>query len=61
MGGSAGVDGISKVVLVIRSEVLVLRLSWLGLRFIADILGRMKDGDVGSDISEDVEVVIGRG
>jgi hypothetical protein len=45
----------SSVVRVTRSDVLVLRLSWLGFRFIAGIVGLMKDdaGDVGSDINEE--------
>lgn len=40
---------------LMRSEVPVLRLSWLGFRFIAGIVGLMKDdaGDEGSDIRGD--------
>jgi hypothetical protein len=32
-----------------RSDELVFKLNWLGLRFIAGILGLMKDGEAGSE------------
>lgn len=34
-----------------KSDEFVLRLSWLGLRFMAGILGLIKDGEEGSDTS----------
>lgn len=51
MGAIPGVPGTSSVFRMTRSDVLVLRLSWLGLRFIAGIVGLMKEGDAGSDTS----------
>jgi hypothetical protein len=48
----AGEGGTSRVVLWVRSEVLVLRLSWLGFLRIAGIVGLINDGDAGSDTSE---------
>jgi hypothetical protein len=36
-----------------RSDEFVLRLSWLGLRFIAGIIGLMNEGDDGSDNNDD--------
>lgn len=53
MGGSAGELGTSSVVREMRSDEFVLRLSWLGLRFIAGIMGLMKEGEEGSDSTED--------
>jgi hypothetical protein len=40
---------------LIRSDVLVLRLSWLGFRFIAGIVGLMKEhaGEDGSDRTDE--------
>lgn len=52
MGGIAGDGGTSRFVRVMRSEVLVLRLSWLGFRFMAGILGLINDGDEGSETSD---------
>lgn len=50
IGGIAGDGGTSRATgLVIRSDEFVFKLSWLGLRFIAGILGLMKTGDAGSD------------
>lgn len=49
MGATVGEFGTSRGVRVMRSEELVLRLSWLGLRFIGAILGLMNDGEAGSD------------
>jgi hypothetical protein len=43
----------SSVVRVMRSLEFVLRLSWLGFRFMGAIMGLMKDGDAGSDISDE--------
>ena len=37
----------------IRSVVFVLRLSWLGLRFMPGIVGLMKEGEEGSDSNEE--------
>lgn len=51
IGGTEGELGTSNVVRAIRSEVLVLRLSWLGLRFMVGIFGLMKEGEDGSDTS----------
>ena len=51
MGATVGELGTSCVVRIMRSEVLVLRLSWLGFRFMAGIFGLMKTGDEGSDAS----------
>lgn len=45
----AGEEGTSSVVRVIRSEVLVFKLSWLGFRFIAGIIGLINDGEDGSE------------
>jgi hypothetical protein len=56
--GTAGELGTSSVVRIIRSDELVLRLSWLGFRFMAGILGLMKDGDEGSDTSDELFVVV---
>lgn len=42
---------------MIRSEELVFRLSWLGFRFIAGIVGLMKEGEAGSDVSDDDDEV----
>jgi hypothetical protein len=53
MGGNAGDWGTSNVVRVIRSEVLVLRLSWLGFLRIEGTTGLMKAGDAGSLTSAD--------
>jgi hypothetical protein len=53
IGGRPGESGISRVVFVMRSLELVLRLSWLGFRFMAGIVGRMNDGDEGSDTRDD--------
>lgn len=44
-----------------KFEVSVCKLSILGLRFIAGILGLMKDGEEGSDIIELVDVVAATG
>lgn len=52
IGGSPGDCGTSRVVFIIRSEELVLRLSWLGFLFMAGIIGLMNDGDEGSDTNE---------
>jgi hypothetical protein len=53
MGGKEGDWGTSSVVdALIRSEVLVFRLSWLGLRFMAGMAGLMNTGDEGSDTSD---------
>lgn len=49
------------MVFVIRSEVLVFKLSWLGLRFMAGILGLMKDGEEGSEISDELLGVDAKG
>jgi hypothetical protein len=52
IGGIAGELGASSVVfLITRSEVFVLRLSWLGRFFIGGIFGLMKapDGEAGSE------------
>lgn len=50
IGGIEGELGISRVVArVAKSDVFVLRLSWLGFRFIAGIAGLMNEGEVGSD------------
>jgi hypothetical protein len=50
IGGIDGDVGISRVVrLMMRSDVLVLRLSWLGFLFMAGILGLINEGDEGSD------------
>lgn len=35
-----------------RSDELVFKLSWLGFRFIAGIVGLMKTGEQGSDIND---------
>lgn len=56
IGGIAGDGGTSSVVRVIKSDVLVLRLSWLGFLFMVGILGLMKDGEEGSETSEWDEV-----
>lgn len=50
-----GDEGTSSTVtgLLCRSCELVFRLSWLGLRFIAGIVGLMKTGDDGSETSLD--------
>jgi hypothetical protein len=56
MGATVGELGISSVVCVMRSEVLVLRLSWLGLRFMGAIMGLMKEGEEGSDNNDKVVV-----
>lgn len=53
IGGIAGDDGTSSVVRVRRSDVLVLRLSWLGFLFMAGIFGFMNDGDDGSETRDD--------
>ena len=53
MGGKDGDVGTSSVVRVMRSDVLVFRLNWLGFLFMAGILGFINDGDDGSDTSED--------
>jgi hypothetical protein len=52
IGGRAGELGTSRVFLIMRSDVFVLRLRLLGLRFMPGIFGLMKDGEVGSDTSE---------
>ena len=42
---------------MMRSVVFVRRLSWLGFRFMAGIVGLMNDGDVGSEtrlVTDDV-------
>lgn len=53
---TVGELGTSSVVRVIRFEEFVLRLSWLGLRFMGAIVGLMKAGEQGSDnIEEDEE------
>jgi hypothetical protein len=49
IGGIPGDGGTSAMGLVARSDVLVLRLSMLGFRFMAGILGLMKEGEEGSD------------
>lgn len=48
----AGEGGTSRVVLWIKSEVLVLRLNWLGFLLIAGIVGLINDGEEGSETSE---------
>lgn len=53
----AGEGGTSRVVLVMKSEVFVFKLSWLGFRFMAGIMGLMKTGEAGSDTKERVVVV----
>lgn len=52
IGGTDGEFGTSSVDLVIRSDELVFRLSWLGFLFIAGIFGLMKEGEHGSDTRE---------
>jgi hypothetical protein len=49
IGANTGDVGTSRVVFVIKSFELVFKLSWLGFRFIAGILGLIKDGEDGSD------------
>lgn len=44
-----GEGGTSRVRFVIKSELLVFRLSRLGFRFMAGILGLMKAGEQGSE------------
>ncbi len=52
--GTEGEAGISSSVGLIRSEVFVFRLSWLGFLFIAGIVGLMNvEGDDGSDNSDE--------
>jgi len=58
MGATVGELGTSSVVRVMRSEEFVLRLSWLGLRFMGAIIGLMKEGEAGSDNNEEEEVVV---
>jgi hypothetical protein len=48
----AGDGGTSRVVLWFRSEVLVLRLNWLGFLLMAGIVGLMNDGEAGSETKE---------
>lgn len=48
----AGEGGTSSVVLWFRSEVLVLRLNWLGFLLMAGMVGLMNDGEAGSETSE---------
>jgi hypothetical protein len=48
----AGEGGTSRVALWFRSEVLVLRLNWLGFLLMAGIVGLMNDGEAGSETSE---------
>jgi hypothetical protein len=53
IGGIAGELGTSRVVFrITKSDVFVLRLSWLGRFFMGGIMGLMKvvDGDAGSEI-----------
>lgn len=52
IGGSAGELGTSSVVREMKSVVFVLRLSWLGLRFMEGIMGLMKQGEAGSDSTD---------
>lgn len=61
IGGRIGEPGTSKVVgRILRPVESVLRLSWLGLRFIAGIFGLIKSGDEGSETScEDNELAKG--
>jgi len=56
--GIPGEGGTSSVVLLIKSEVLVLRLNWLGFRLIAGIMGLMNDGEEGSETKEMVVVAV---
>jgi hypothetical protein len=51
--GTEGELGISSNVGLIRSEEFVFRLSWLGFLFMAGIAGLMKEGDEGSDNSDE--------
>lgn len=53
MGGTEGEGGTSNAGRFINSEVLVLRLSKLGFRFMPGIVGLMKDGEEGSDMREE--------
>jgi hypothetical protein len=52
---TVGELGTSSVVRVMRFEEFVLRLSWLGLRFMGAIMGLMKAGEQGSDNIEEAE------
>jgi hypothetical protein len=53
MGATVGELGTSSVVRVMRSEEFVLRLSWLGLRFMGAMVGLMKEGEEGSDNNDE--------
>lgn len=61
IGGIEGDWGISRVVALAKSEVLVLRLSWLGFLFMAGIFGLMKEGDEGSETSEEDNELLTKG
>src|SRR6266566_561719 len=45
IGGNAGDCGASSVVALTRSVGLVFRLNWLGFRFMAGIVGLIKEGE----------------
>lgn len=53
----AGDAGTSSDVFLIKSEAFVFRLSWLGFRLIAGMVGLMNDGDDGS-VDAYFEVVV---
>lgn len=51
--GTEGLCGTSRVERPAKSSEFVFRLSWLGFLFMAGIVGFIKDGEDGSDISDD--------
>lgn len=53
--GTDGERGASIVGLFMRSEEFVFKLSWLGFRFMAGMVGLIKetDGDAGSEVNDD--------
>lgn len=46
------------MVLLIKSDVFVLRLNWLGFRLMAGIMGLMNKGEEGSETKEMVVVAV---